>query len=376
MTAAIVAGVALLAWLWLVLFRGRFWLIEARPDVAEPDRWPAVVALVPARDEAETIEQAVRSLMAQDYPGPLAVIVIDDQSRDGTAALARAAGATVIAGGALPAGWTGKLWALDQGVQAAATAHPEAGLLLLTDADIRHDPRELRRQVALLTDSRLDLASLMVRLRAANLAERAIVPAFVYFFRLLYPFRWANEPRDHTAAAAGGYMLLRREALARIGGLQAIRGALIDDCALAAAIKHSGGRIRLDLARDTVSLRPYDWAALWRMIARSAYTQLRYSPWLLAGTVIGLSWIFLAPPAATVVGILSKKLDAAALCAWLAMALSYVPMLRFYRLSPLWAPLLPLVALFYLGATVDSARRHWQGRGGHWKGRVQAPGRA
>jgi hopene-associated glycosyltransferase HpnB len=376
MTATVIAAVALAAWLWLMLMRGRFWLIEPRPAASEPAAWPAVVVLIPARDEAETIGAAVGSLRAQDYPGALSVIVVDDQSGDGTGAIARAAGATVITGGPLPAGWTGKLWALEQGLRAAATTHPEAELLLLTDADIRHDARELRRQVAVLEAQKLDLASLMVRLRTASLAERAIIPAFVYFFRLLYPFRWASDPRDRTAAGAGGYMLLRRTALARIGGLAAVRGALIDDCTLAAAIKESGGVIRLDLAAETVSLRPYEWADLWRMIARSAYTQLRYSPAMLAGTVIGLSWIFLAPPVLAVGTGLSGLSGIAALCAWGLMAISYLPMLRFYRLSPFWSPFLPLIALFYLGATVDSARRHWQGRGGQWKGRVQAPGGA
>jgi hopene-associated glycosyltransferase HpnB len=220
-----------------------------------------------------------------------------------------------------------------------------------------------------LIDQRLELASLMVRLSTASLAERAIVPAFVYFFRLLYPFRWVGDPDRDTAAAAGGYMLLRREALAGIGGVAAIKSALIDDCALAAAIKARGGRIRLDLTADTVSLRPYDWDSLWRMIARSAYTQLRHSPVMLVGASIGLLLGFALPP---IMAFHSGAAAIPALLAWALMALSYLPMLSFYRLSPLWAPLLPLVALFYLGATVDSARRHWQGRGGEWKGRVQA----
>jgi len=377
MTGAVAAWIALAAWGWLLAFRGRFWMIEDVVASPEPAQWPAVVALIPARDESLVIGTAVSSLLAQNYPGALDIIVVDDQSTDGTTEVARVAARSlgaeerlsVISGTAPPPEWTGKLWALSQGVAEAMRAHPESALLLLTDADIAHAPHELRRMVARLIDQRLDLASLMVRLATNNLAERAVVPAFVYFFRLLYPFGWVNDADQTVAAAAGGYMLLRREALMGIGGLATIKGALIDDCALASAIKARGGRIRLDLAADTVSLRPYGWDTLWRMIARSAYTQLRHSPVLLAGTVIGLSLGFLAPP---LLALHAGPGATPALLAWVLMALSYLPMLSFYRLSPLWAPLLPLVALFYLGATVDSARRHWQGRGGEWKGRVQA----
>lgn len=360
------------AWLWLLAFRGRFWLIEPSAAAGEPPSWPSVVALIPARNEEATIGEAVRSVLAQDYPGSLHLIVVDDQSTDQTAAIARAAGASVVSGAAPPAGWTGKLWALAQGVAAAEAAHGEAELYLFTDADISHAPAELRRMAARLTADWLDLASLMVRLATKSPAEKAIVPAFVYFFRLLYPFCWVGKARGRTAAAAGGYMLVRRTALAQIGGLAAIKGALIDDCALAAAIKGGGGRLRLDLARETRSLRPYGWSDLWRMIARSAFTQLRHSPLLLIGTVTGLSLGFLVPPVLTVLGLPGWPL---ALLAWLLMAVSYVPMLNFYGLSPARAPLLPLIALFYLGATVDSARRHWSGRGGEWKGRIQGQGR-
>lgn len=377
MIAVLVAWIAAAAWAWLISMRGRFWQIEGPVLSPAPMRWPSVVAIVPARDEASTIGAVVTSLLRQDYPGALHLIVIDDQSADGTADIAREAARasggegrlTVIAGTALPEGWKGKLWALSQGMVAAEQAYPAAELFLFTDADIRHASYELRRTVARLIEQRLDLASLMVRLATDNLAERAIVPAFVYFFRLLYPFAWVNDPANATAAAAGGYMLLRRDKLTEIGGVAAIKSALIDDCALASAVKRSGGRIRLDLASDTVSLRPYDWDGLWRMIARSAYTQLNHSPVLLFGTAIGMAVGFLAPPVLFLTGTLGAT---PALLAWALMALSYLPMLRFYRLSPLWAPFLPLVALFYLGATLDSARRYWQGRGGEWKGRVQA----
>ena len=359
-------------WLWLLVLRGRFWLIEPSAMAEEPSSWPAVVAIIPARNEAETIGEAVRSVLAQDYPGSLHLIVVDDQSTDQTPAIARAAGASVVSGTAPPAGWTGKLWALAQGVAAAGSAHGEADIYLFTDADINHATGELKRMAARLTADRLDLASLMVRLATQSWAEKAIVPAFVYFFRLLYPFRWVGKARGRTAAAAGGYVLIRRMALARIGGLATVKGALIDDCALAAAIKGGGGRIRLELAHETRSLRPYGWSDLWRMIARSAFTQLRHSPLLLIGTIAGLSLGFLAPP---VLAVLGEPGWMPALLAWLLMAVSYVPMLTFYGLLPLWAPLLPLIALFYLGATVDSARRHWNGRGGEWNGRIQGRGR-
>ncbi len=369
MIASILVWIALAAWAWLLLFRGRFWMLERSPPAPDLKNWPEVVAIIPARDEAEMIGGAVHSLQAQAYGGKLHVIVVDDQSTDGTAEIATAAGAVVIRGTALPSGWVGKLWALEQGVRAAGEAHPKAELFLFTDADIQHAPGVLRYAVGTLVADQLELVSQMVRLSTVTLAERAIVPAFVYFFRLLYPFRWAKDPKNSTAAAAGGFMLMRRDALKRIGGLAAIKGALIDDCTLAAAIKKSGGATRLDLAQATASMRPYGWGGLWRMIARSAYTQLHHSPLLLLGTVIGLSLGFLIPPVMT---FYPSPYRAGALFAWILMALSYVPMLRYYRLSPLWAPFLPLVALFYMGATLDSARRHWMGKGGEWKGRVQA----
>jgi len=370
MIGAWLAWIAFFAWVWMFTQRGRFWVIEPPRASPSPTQWPIVVAMIPARDEAPTIGPCVASLRAQDYPGTLHIMVVDDQSSDGTGDIARAAGATVIGGAPPPTGWTGKMWALSQGVAEAERLWPEAELMLFTDADIRHAPGELRATVSRLVGERLDLVSLMVRLNVASLAERAIVPAFVYFFRLLYPFAWVADPANRTAAAAGGYMLVRRDALAGIGGFEAIKGALIDDCALAAAIKARGWRIRLDLATDTVSLRRYDWEQLWRMIARSAYTQLRHSPVLLLGTALGLLLGFVAPP---VIALHGDGGMTPALLAWVLIALSYLPMLSFYRLSPVWAPLLPLVALFYLGATIDSARRRWQGRGGEWKGRVQDP---
>ncbi len=376
--SAALAWLAALAWGWMLLLRGRFWLIERPKAAPRPDVWPAVAVLVPARDEAQVIGRAVGSLLAQDYPGPFRVVVTDDHSTDDTARLARAAAAElgaedrllVVAAAALPAGWSGKMWAQSQALGAALAAFPETEVLLLTDADIGHAPGELTRMVSRLLAEKSDMASLMVRLSTESFAEKAIVPAFVFFFRLLYPFRWVADPAKATAAAAGGYMVIRRAMLEKIGGLAAIKSALIDDCSLAATVKRAGGRITLDLADDTVSLRPYpNVGGLWMMIARSAYTQLRCSPLLLAGTVLAMAIAFLAPP---LLALTAGPQAWPARLAWAEMSLAFAPMLRFYRLPPALAPLLPLTALFYLGATVDSARRHWMGRGGEWKGRMQA----
>jgi hopene-associated glycosyltransferase HpnB len=373
-----IMAIVCLAWVWLLFNRGMFWLVDPLKDDPAPAEWPEVVAIIPARNEAAGIAETVRSLLTQDYPGKLAVIVTDDHSDDGTAGIAYAAAldleatdrVTIIAAPPLPPGWAGKMWAQQQGVTEAALRHPGAALFLLTDADIHHAPGELRRMVARINADHLDLASLMVRLSIASFAEKAVIPAFIFFFRLLYPFRWVGDPAKSTAGAAGGYMLIRRTMLERIGGLAAIRGALIDDCSLAIAVKRAGGRLSLDLAAETYSLRRYDRVGeLWMMIARSAYTQLNYSPWLLAGTVLAMTLGFLLPPLATFLGG-----DAAWLAAfaWIVLSIAYLPVLRYHQLPSWAAPSLPLVALFYLGATVDSARRHWLGRGGQWKGRVQA----
>jgi hopene-associated glycosyltransferase HpnB len=379
--ATVLAWLAALAWAWMLLFRGRFWLIEPLKVAPNPKIWPMVSILIPARNEAEVIGRAVGSLLSQDYPGPFQIIVTDDHSTDETARQAHAAAIeqsagdrlTVIQAAALPTGWSGKMWAQSQALEVALSTYPETELLLLTDADIGHAPNELTRMVARLLAENSDMASLMVRLATESFAEKAIIPAFVFFFRLLYPFRWVADRSKSTAAAAGGYMLIRRGMLEKIGGLAAIKDALIDDCSLAATVKRAGGSITLDLTRDTVSLRPYPNAGdLWMMIARSAYTQLRCSPLLLAGTVLAMSIAFLAPPFLSLTAAGPQTLPA--LLAWALLSLAFAPMLRFYRLPLACAPLLPLTALFYLGATVDSARRHWMGRGGEWKGRMQAQG--
>ncbi|SPS00884.1 glycosyltransferase [Cupriavidus taiwanensis] len=364
--------------IWAVLLFGRagFWRVRRPPAAPAPAHWPEVVAIIPARDEAEVIGSAVAAVLGQRYPGPLALVVVDDHSADGTADIARAAAATtarphaltVIGARELPAGWSGKVWAQSEGLAAADRVAPQARYVWLTDADIRHGAGVLAGLVARAEAERRDLVSLMVRLRCASAWERLVVPAFVFFFAKLYPFARVRDTRSRVAAAAGGCMLARRAALARIGGFAAIRGELIDDCSLAARIK-PGGPIRLDLADDSVSLRPYDgWRSLWDMIARSAYTQLRHSPLWLAGAVAGMVLTYLVPPVLA----LGWGLWPAWL-AWAAMALAYLPMLREYR-QPWWlAPLLPVTVLFYLGATLDSARRYRLRRGGQWKGRNQAP---
>jgi hopene-associated glycosyltransferase HpnB len=370
-----ISALSLIVWLYLLLGRGGYWRFGLPVPVRESCSLPGVVAVVPARNEAAVVGRAVASLLNQDYPAHLHVVLVDDHSEDGTAeaVLAAAAGSlrpegvTVRRSPALPPGWAGKVWAMRTGVEAA----PDADYVLFTDADITHPPDGLRQLVARSEAERLDLNSLMVRLHCETFAERAAMPAFVYFFRMLYPFRWVNDPRRPTAAAAGGVMLVRRAALERIGGLAAIRGELIDDCALAAAIKAGGHRTRLELADEARSLRGYGTAGgVWRMIARSAYTQLRYSPLLLAGVVLAMALVFLVPPVLALAADGAARWMAAA--AWLLMAASYVPALKYHDRSPLWAPALPLVAAFYLGATLDSARRHRAGRGGEWKGRVRA----
>lgn len=372
------AAVALAAWLWLALARGGFWRTDQRlpPDTTAPGAdWPSVVAVVPARDEAAVLPDSLPTLLAQDYPGPARVILVDDGSTDGTGETARtlAAGAalplTVLVPGEPPAGWTGKLWAVRAGVAAAG----DAEYLLLTDADIAHRPGSLTALVAAARDHRLELVSQMARLRTESLAERLVVPAFVYFFALLYPFRWVNRPGARTAAAAGGCTLVRADTLAAAGGVAAIRGAVIDDVSLAGAVARAGGRIWLGLADRVESVRPYPTlGALWRMVSRSAYAQLRHNVLLLAGTVLGLLLLFAVPVAATVAGAVTAHWWTCALgaAAWLLQAGTYLPMLRYYRQPAVAALALPFTALLYAGMTVDSAIAHHRGRGAAWKGRT------
>ena len=374
--AFFLASASAAIWLYLLFGRGFFWRTPVPSAAPPPQRWPDVVAIVPARNEAPVVSAAVGSLLRQEYAGRLAIVLVDDHSEDGTGDIARETAARlakgdrlrVVSARPLPSGWTGKLWALAEGVRQVKEGGDWPELFLFTDADIAHHPTNLAELVARLDGEERDLVSLMVRLRCESWAERFLIPAFVFFFAMLFPFAWANDRRRRTAAAAGGCVLLRQTAYERIGGFAAIRHALIDDCALALAVKQSGGSIWLGLTQQTRSLRPYPRVAdVWRMVARTAYDQLHHSPLLLAGTVLGLALTYLVPPALMVVGGDARWLAG---LTWAAMSLAYWPMVRFYGLSPLWAPLLPAIALVYLAATIDSARRHWLGRGGEWKGRM------
>jgi hopene-associated glycosyltransferase HpnB len=383
----LLAALALLAWVYLVLGRSGFW--RARPRIEDdrapaPPAWPAVVAVVPARDEEAYVGAALRSLLDQDYPGELTIVLVDDHSTDATRRIAENLGMggarslEVIAAPALPGGWSGKLWAVEQGVRRAGERWPEARYLLLTDADIAHAQDNLARLVAKAEAEELDLVSLMVRLRCESFWERLLVPAFVFFFQLLYPFAAVNQAGRRTAAAAGGCMLLRRRALAEAGGIAAIRHRLIDDVALARAVKHrpGGGRIWLGLGESAWSLRAYrSLGPLWAMVARSADTQLNHSLLLLAASVLGMALSFAGPPLAVLTWPIHGDAVAAALggAAWLVMTAVYRPITRWYDLRWVWLLSLPLAALLFVAMTVDSAVQHRRGAGGRWKGRVVSP---
>ncbi len=363
-----------------MLGRGRFWLAgerDSRNEPAPPTAWPRVVAVIPARDEAETIGATVQSLLGQAYQGRFSIILVDDESRDGTAIVARAAAAavggsdrlTVLSGRPLRSGWTGKLWAVAQGI-GSATASDAPDFLLLTDADITYAPEALAKLVARAQSGGYTLTSLMAKLRCVSLAERCFVPAFIYFFQMVYPFAWVNRPTHAMAGAAGGCMLVRPDALRAAGGIGAIRGALIDDCALGAALKRQGP-IWLGLTERVVSARPYEHVDdIRRMVARSAYAQLRYSPLLLAGCIIGMALTYLAAPLLALLG--HGPAQALGAAAFALMFMSYQPILRFYQRAPWWGLALPAIALAYMAFTLDSAYQHGRGRGGLWKGRVQA----
>jgi hopene-associated glycosyltransferase HpnB len=369
---------SLLAWLYLLLFHGRFWQVSRlqadTPPEASVSATMAVV--IPARNEANHIARAVRSLLAQNGAPTLHIYVVDDNSTDGTAETARSAASSqpgqhklhVITGQPLPAGWSGKLWAVQQGIDAALAINPQ--FLLLTDADVEHAPDNLATLVSLAEAESYDLVSFMVKLHCRSLAEKLLIPAFVFFFFMLYPPLWIRSPRRKTAGAAGGCILIRPQALALAGGIKAIRYQLIDDCALARAVKRNGGRVWLGLTPDTHSFRPYDsFREIERMIARTAFNQLGHSLALLAAAMIGMTLLYALP-----LGLLFTRnplLVGLGASAFLAMSLIYLPLVRFYELEPLWALTLPFSAIFYMGATMDSAIRFWSGRGGEWKGRPQ-----
>jgi len=383
--ALILALVSLLIWVVLTFFRGAFWQVLAfDDDIAKQEsltRWPRVVAIVPARNEAEFIARTVDSLVKQDYPGELRVVVVDDHSEDGTGDLAREAAARAGAsdrvlvrqGATLQSGWTGKLLAMQQGVESAGARESE--YFWFTDADIEHAPDALRRVVQRAETEKLDLVSLMALSQVNSLSEHLLIPPFLYFFLKLYPPSWIANREAKTAGAAGGCVLLKREALDRMGGLAAIRGEVIDDCTMANAVKRSGGGLWMGLTRKSVSLRTYaTFTEIKDLIARTAFTQLGYSSLLLAGTLLGMIVTYLLPVILTFSG--QPVVWRLGLAAWALMAITYLPTVRFYKLSPLWAAALPLAAAFYTYATWISAVRYWLGRGGQWKGRAQAPAKS
>jgi len=380
MIAGLLFGFLPLAiWLYLLLFHNGFWLLRERDTlpVSEPAAWPPVVAVVPARDEAEVIQRSIGSLAAQDYPGSFRIVLVDDQSDDGTADLARGLNSerlTVLTCAARPPGWTGKLWAMKQGSDHAVAfengSGPQPEFLWFTDADIAHNADNLRQLVARAQSGDRVLVSLMVRLHCRSVAEHFLIPAFVFFFDMLLPFGAVNDPKSRTAAAAGGCMLARRSALEKAGGIEAIRHNIIDDCALGRAMK-AQGPIWLGLTDRAASLRPYDHISdIRHMVTRTAYAQLGYSPLVLAATLLGLGLVYLAPVMTALFAWGISQM--AGWLAWIVMAVMYQPMLRYYRLSPLWGPALPLIGVFYAAFTLQSAIQHWAGRGGMWKGRAQA----
>jgi hopene-associated glycosyltransferase HpnB len=387
MILAAVSLIPLAVWAYLLFGRGWFWLCGERDDPAavankarnQPDAWPSVVAIIPARDEADMIAHSVGSLLRQDYPGPFSVVVVDDQSTDGTSGVASTAASAanaadrlkIVTGDGPPPGWTGKLSAMRHGLAEVESCGPKPEFVLFTDADIAYAPQVLSRLVAIACARNSVLTSLMVKLRCESAAERWLAPAFVFFFQMLYPFAWVNEPKRTTAAAAGGCMLVRREALHAAGGLEAVRNALIDDCALGALMKGQGS-IWLGLTGSVDSLRAYStFAEFRRMVSRSAFAELRYSPLRLAGAIAGMGLVYLAPPLFAIFA--SGAAQAAGAVTWVMMAIALAPMLRLYGRPLIGGVALPAIAALYVAFTFDSAYQYWRGRGGYWKGRFQAP---
>ena len=395
----VLLSVSGLIWLILLTAWGRFWQCDQRLETALAgeadllDPYPKIAAVIPARNEAEVIATSVKSLLNQDYPGELCLWVVDDQSEDGTATIVQDLAQSedlpakrslrILPGQPLPPGWTGKLWALEQGTQRAIQAQaPDfvPDYLWLTDADIAHAPHSLRQLVQKAGQTKalpVALVSLMVQLRCQSFWEKLLIPAFIFFFQKLYPFPWVNDPQKSVSAAAGGCILLQRSALERIGGIAALKEALIDDCTLATQVKCGEGKpytpIWIGLSQDTISLRAYDRLdSIWAMVTRTAYTQLNYSPLLLLGTVFGMTLVYLMAPIGLAYGLIQGqwKITILGLCLWGLMTIAYYPTVKIYKLSVLWAMSLPLVAFLYTLMTMDSARQHWLGKGGAWKGRT------
>ncbi|NEN90664.1 MAG: glycosyltransferase [Okeania sp. SIO3H1] len=382
----------LIIWIYLLIFRGKFWLADQRllpiseTEIRKNQYWPSISVIIPARNEAKLLRLTLKSLLNQDYPGNFKIILVDDNSKDNTANVAKFIAQKndnftkieVISAGNLPSGWSGKLWAINQGIRYAKQQTPAPDYFLLTDADIEHSSTNIRQLIIKAEQENLALASLMVKLQCQTLAEELMIPAFVFFFQKLYPFRWVNNPQNSTAAAAGGCILIRHQVLDEIGGIEVIKNALIDDCSLAKTVKQksTNKKIWLGLTSDTKSRRSYpDLFSIWSMVARTAFTQLNYSPLLLVATVIGMKLIYLVPSLGIILGVIFSwwEIVAVAFLARILIFLAYLPIIRFYQISPIYAMSLPTVALLYTLITIDSAWRHWQGRGGHWKGRTYSP---
>jgi len=381
--AAILAVMSCAAWVYLVFFHGGFWRSTlSANELPNPDlpEWPDVLVVIPARNEADVISRTVLSLQQQDYSRPVSIVLVDDNSNDGTAAIARAAAEeaghadrlAVVDGAPLAPGWTGKVWAMAQGVAHADSIAPQARYILFSDADIEHAPSNLRRLVHTAETEGKDLVSIMVMLMTKGFWERFLIPPFVFFFQMLYPFSRVNDDTRDTAAAAGGCMLVRRSALHRSGGMDAIKGALIDDCALARSLADAGGRLSLSLDAKTRSTRPYGgFSGIWNMVARSAYTQLRYSPWLLMGCIMGMALVYGVPLLVVLAfGWLAPITVLAGLATYILMCVAYIPTLRLYDRPLYTAVFMPLAGMLYTAMTISSAVRHWRGVGGGWKGRV------
>ena len=381
MILTFLVSLSLVIWLFLLLFWGGFW--KANQILVEDDFnlavYPTVWAIVPARDEAEVLPDCLSSLLNQDYLGELRIVLVDDNSSDRTGEIARQLGEklnqseklTVISGKPLESGWKGKLWAMEQGIQYAQKKQPD--YLLFTDADIKHDLSNLSQLVYKAETEKLDLVSLMVLLRCQSFWEKCLIPAFVFFFQKLYPFPWVNNSEQSMAAAAGGCILISSQALKNIGGIATIKDALIDDCALAKAVKSQGNNIWLGLTQTTFSLRAYDnLKVIWDTIARTAFNQLNYSWLQLIGTVIGMSIVYLLPPIGLIWGILTTdwlilSITILTLC---LISIAYFPTLKLYKLSPAWGFSLSAIAFLYTLMTIDSAIKHYEGKGGSWKGRT------
>ncbi len=387
----IVVSLSLIIWVYLLLFRGWFWLSNQRINshLKPLSKYPSVCAVIPARNEADVLPISLKSLLNQDYPEDFSIILVDDQSDDNTGKVAqdiaknchKSEKLQVISGKPLASGWSGKLWAMKQGIEQAKQLENKPDYLLLTDADIEHHHSNLQELVNQAETENLAMTSLMVKLRCESFWEQFLIPAFVFFFEKLYPFSWVNNPQNKMAAAAGGCILIRRQILEEIGGIEVVKQALIDDCSLAAAVKAKLQENRqnieqgiwLGLSEKTISLRPYDSLdSIWNMVARTAYTQLNYSPLLLVGTLLGLTLVYLVAPIGLIIGLVihSPVITILGGITWLLMTFSYLPTLKLYRCSPIWGLTLPLIGLLYGLMTIDSAWRHWRGKGGGWKGRV------